>query len=188
MKRRIVIVDDHDAVRKLLCRYPEHLPEYEVVGVAGTGLEIRVIRKSSPHAATINLLLPQLCGHQVILRDRKGFREIRIVVFTRASDASVLASALRSEPRGIVHQSELLEMLLFAIVQLALVDASFRRCLTSSSTIQNWGRRKLCQPGRLRSCNQSPKANLTRRSAAYSELPQKRINCQKRRAARHETY
>jgi DNA-binding NarL/FixJ family response regulator len=116
MKRRIVIVDDHDAVRKLLCRYLEHLPEYEVVGVAGAGLEaIRVIRKSSPHLAIINLLLPQLCGHQVILPERKEFPEIRIVFFKWASDASVLASALRSERGGIVHQSELLEMLLFAI-------------------------------------------------------------------------
>ncbi len=116
MKRRIVIVDDHDAVRELLCRYLERLPEYEVVGVAGTELEaIRVIRKASPHLAIIDLLLPQLCGHEVILRVRKEFPEIRIVVFTSASDASVLASALRSEPDGIVHKSERLEMLLCAL-------------------------------------------------------------------------
>ena len=116
MKRKIVVVDDHDAVRELLCRYLERLPEYEVVGVAGTGLDaIRVIRKASPHLAIIDLLLPHLCGHEVILRVRKEFPEIRIVVFTRASDTSVLASALRSEPDGIVHKSEPLEMLLFAL-------------------------------------------------------------------------
>jgi DNA-binding NarL/FixJ family response regulator len=116
MKKRIVIVDDHDAVRELLCRYLDRLPEYEVVGVAGTGLEaIRVIKKVSPHLAIIDLLLPQLCGHEVILRVRKEFPEIRIVVFTRASDTSVLASALRSEPDGIVHKSESLEMLLVAL-------------------------------------------------------------------------
>ena len=116
MKRRIVIVDDHDAVRELLCRYLERLPEYEVVGVAGTGLEaIRVFKKTSPHLAIIDLLLPQLCGHEVILRVRREFPQIRIVVFTRASDTSVLASALRSEPDGIVHKSEPLEMLLVAL-------------------------------------------------------------------------
>ena len=116
MKRRIVIVDDHDAVRELLCRYLERLPEYEVVGVAGTGLEaIRIFKKTSPHLAIIDLLLPQLCGHEVILRVRREFPEIRIVVFTRASDKSMLARALRSEPDGIVHKSEPLEMLLFAL-------------------------------------------------------------------------
>ena len=116
MKKRIVIVDDHDAVRELLCRYLERLPEYEVVGVAGTGLEaIRIFKKTSPHLAIIDLLLPQLCGHEVILRVRREFPEIRIVVFTRASDKNMLARALRSEPDGIVHKSESLEMLLFAL-------------------------------------------------------------------------
>jgi DNA-binding NarL/FixJ family response regulator len=116
MKRRIVIVDDHDAVRELLCRYLEGLPEYEVVGQAGTGLEaIRVLKKTSPHLAIIDLLLPQLCGHEVILRVRREFPQIRIVVFTRASDTSMLARALRSAPDGIVHKSEPLEMLLVAL-------------------------------------------------------------------------
>jgi DNA-binding NarL/FixJ family response regulator len=63
MKRRIVLVDVHDAVRELLCRYLERMPEYEVVGVAGTGLEaIRVLKTASPHRAIIGLLLPQLCA------------------------------------------------------------------------------------------------------------------------------
>ena len=116
MKRRIVIIDDHDAVRELLCRYLERLPEYEVVGQARTGLEaIRVFKETSPHLAIIDLLLSQLCGHEVISRVRREFPEIRIVVFTRASDASVLASGLRSRPDGIVHQSEPLDMLLFAL-------------------------------------------------------------------------
>jgi DNA-binding NarL/FixJ family response regulator len=116
MKKRIVLVDDHDAVRELLCHYLERLPEYEVVGVARTGLEaIRVFETTSPHIAIIDLLLPQLCGHQVILRVRRQFSQMRIVVFTRASDTSVLASAMRSEPDAIVHQSEPLEMLLVAL-------------------------------------------------------------------------
>ena len=116
MKTRIVLVDDHDAVRELLCRYLESLPEYEVVGVAGTGLEaIQVFKKTFPHLAIIDLLLPQLCGQELILRVRREFPQIRIVVFTRASDQSVLASALRSDPDGIVHKSESLELLLFAL-------------------------------------------------------------------------
>jgi len=116
MKKRIIIVDDHDAVRELLCRFLERLPEYEVVGQAGTGLEaIRLFKKTSANVAIIDLLLPQLCGHELILRVRREFPKIRIVVFTGASDTSVLANALRSEPDGIVHKSEPLEMLLFAL-------------------------------------------------------------------------
>ena len=116
MKKKIVIVDDHDAVRELLCRYLERLPEYEVVGQADTGLDaIRVFRKTSPNIAIIDLLLPQLCGQEVILRVRREFPEIRVVVFTGASEATVLTNALRSEPDGIVHKSERLEILLVAL-------------------------------------------------------------------------
>jgi two-component system response regulator NreC len=116
MKKRIVVVDDQDAVRELLCRYLERLPEYEVVGQAGTGLEaIRVFKVTSPNVAIIDLLLPQLCGHEVILRARREFPKIRTVVFTGASDATLLANALRSEPDGIVHKTEGLELLLAAL-------------------------------------------------------------------------
>jgi DNA-binding NarL/FixJ family response regulator len=116
MKKRIAIVDDHVAVRELLSRHLERLPEYEVVGQAGTGLEaIRLFKRTSLNLAIIELLLPELCGREVILRVRREFPEMRIVVFTATSDTSVLVSALRSQPDGIVHKSERLEILLFAL-------------------------------------------------------------------------
>ena len=140
MKRRIVIVDDHDAVRELLCRYLERLPEYEVVGEARTGLEaIRVFKQTSPHLAIIELLLPQLCGREVILRVRREFPEIRIVVFTRRSDTGVLASVLRSQPDGIVHQSEPLEMLLFALRTVSAGGRYFSPKLNQSVDHLAWG-------------------------------------------------
>jgi DNA-binding NarL/FixJ family response regulator len=51
----------------------------------------------------------------VILRVRRQFSQTRIVVFTGASDKSLLTGALRAEPDGIVHKSEPLEILLFAL-------------------------------------------------------------------------
>jgi DNA-binding NarL/FixJ family response regulator len=115
-KNTIVIVDHHDTFRELLCCYLERLPEYEVVGQANTGLDaIRIFERTSPNVAIIDLLLPQLCGHEVISRIRRKFPEIRVVVFTGTSDATVLANALRSEPDGIVHKSERLEILLIAL-------------------------------------------------------------------------
>jgi DNA-binding NarL/FixJ family response regulator len=116
MKSRIVIVDDHEAVRELLCRYLERLTEYEVVGQAGTGFEaMRLFKKASPNLAIIDLLLPELCGQEVMLRVRRELPETRILVFTGAWDVSVLVNALRCEPNGMVHKAEPLETLLFAL-------------------------------------------------------------------------
>jgi DNA-binding NarL/FixJ family response regulator len=125
MKKRIVIVDHHAAVRELLCRYLELLPEYEVVGQAGTGLEaIRLIKMTFINVLIIELVLPELCGHEVISRARREVPGIQTVVFTGASDTTMLANALRSEPNGFVHKSEPLEILLFAL-RIASVGGRF---------------------------------------------------------------
>ena len=116
MKRKIVIIDDHEAVRELLCRYLERLTDYEVIGQAGTGFEaMRLFKRISPNLAIIDLLLPELCGQEVMLRVRRELPEMRIVVFTGAWDVSVLTNALRCGPNGMVHKAEPLEMLLFAL-------------------------------------------------------------------------
>lgn len=125
MKKRIVIVDHHVAVRELLCRYLERLPEYEVVGQAGTGLEaIRLMKMTFINVLIIELVLPELCGQEVISRVRREVPGIQIVVFTGASDTTMLANALRSEPDGFVHKSEPLEILLFAL-RIASVGGRF---------------------------------------------------------------
>jgi len=125
VKKRIVIVDCHVAVRELLCRYLELLPEYEVVGQAGTGLEaIRLIKMTFINVLIIELVLPELCGHEVISRARREVPGIQTVVFTGASDTTMLANALRSEPNGFVHKSEPLEILLFAL-RIASVGGRF---------------------------------------------------------------
>ena len=112
----LLLVDDQEAVRELLCRYLERFPEYKVVGQAGSGLAATALfRKLAPHLMIVDLLLPELCGHEVILRVRKDLPETRVVVFTGASDPSVLANALRCEPDGLVHKSEPLELLLAAL-------------------------------------------------------------------------
>src|SRR5258708_21105875 len=116
MKTSVLLIDDQEAVRELLCRYLERFPEYKVVGQTGSGLAATALfRKTSPHLVIVDLLLPELCGHEVIMRIRKELPETRIVVFTGASDTSVLANAVRCEPDGMVHKSEPLELLLPAL-------------------------------------------------------------------------
>ena len=63
----------------------------------------------------VDLFLPELCGQEVILRVRKELLETRIVVFTGATDTSVLMNALRCDPDGLVHKSEPLKVLLAAL-------------------------------------------------------------------------
>ena len=109
------MVDYHEAVRELTCRYLERL-DYEVIGQAGTGLEaMRLLKKTAPDLAIVDMFLPELCGQEVISRLRRELSETRILVFTAAYDTAVLSSALRGEPNGMVHKSEPLEVLVLAL-------------------------------------------------------------------------
>ena len=115
MKRTTVIVDDHQAVRELMGRYLELLG-YEVVGQAKTGFEaMRLIKTAAPDLAIVDIFLPELCGQEVISRLRKQLPDMGILVFTGAWDAGAMNSALRSEPNGMVHKAEPLEVLVFAL-------------------------------------------------------------------------
>src|SRR6516165_7816451 len=125
MKKRIIVADDEDAVRELLCNYLDRLPDFEVVGQTGTGLAaVQLCKTKFPDIVVLELLLPQLCGHEVILRVRKELPKIRSVVFTSASDPVALANGRRSKPDGMVHKSERLEILLHAL-RAASVGARF---------------------------------------------------------------
>ncbi len=76
MKTSVLLIDDQEAVRELLCRYLERFPEYKVVGQTGSGLAATALfRKTSPHLVIVDLLLPELCGHEVIMRIRPDFRQ-----------------------------------------------------------------------------------------------------------------
>lgn len=114
--KRLAIVDPQEAVRELLYHFLARLPEYEVVGQAGTGLAaMRLFEKTAPNLAVIELFLPQLCGLEVLSRVRRELPEMRVVVFTETSDTIVLTKALQARPDGIVHKSEPLEILLLAL-------------------------------------------------------------------------
>jgi DNA-binding NarL/FixJ family response regulator len=116
MKRSVLLVDDDEAVRELLGRYIEDFLEYQVVGQTGSGLAaIELFRKTFPHLAIVDLLLPELCGHELVSRIRKELPETRIVIFTGVFEPSVLANALRCEPDGFVHKSESVEVLAAAL-------------------------------------------------------------------------
>jgi DNA-binding NarL/FixJ family response regulator len=115
MKRTVVIVDDHDAVRELMGRYLERL-DYNVIGQAGTGFEaMRLFKKAAPDLAIVDIFLPELCGQEVISRLRRELPQTRILVFTGVYDSAVLSNALRGEPNGMVHKAEPLEILVFAL-------------------------------------------------------------------------
>lgn len=116
MKKRIVIVDDHTSVREMLSTVISREGRYEVVGEAGSGLQaLAVCQKQRPDLVVLDLILPELCGLEVMRRLRTEKTPPRLLVFSGAMCQKTIVEALRCKPEGFVEKSESLRSLLDGI-------------------------------------------------------------------------
>jgi DNA-binding NarL/FixJ family response regulator len=80
---RILVVDDHHVVRQGLVALLNIMPDIEVVGEAGDGLEaIRLHQSLHPDLTLMDLQLPKLGGVDAILRIRAEDPAARFIVLT----------------------------------------------------------------------------------------------------------
>lgn len=111
---RLVLADDHEAIRSLL-RSVLQTQGYEVVGEAGGGLEtILVCQRTTPAVVVLDLLMPGLSGPEIIRRLRSKIPVSRVVVFTGAVDDLSLGQAVLARPHGFVKKSDPLNYLFSA--------------------------------------------------------------------------
>jgi DNA-binding NarL/FixJ family response regulator len=82
-KIRILVVDDHHVVRQGLVALLNIMPDIEVVGEAGDGLEaIKLHQTLHPDITLMDLQLPKLGGVDAILRIRAEDPAARFIVLT----------------------------------------------------------------------------------------------------------
>jgi DNA-binding NarL/FixJ family response regulator len=80
---RVMIVDDHPAVRKGIAALIESEPDLKVVGQTGDGREaVDLFRKLKPDIVLMDLRLPGMGGVEAIMAIRKEFADARIIVLT----------------------------------------------------------------------------------------------------------
>lgn len=112
---RVVLADDHDAVRGLLKEVLER-QGYAIVGEAGGGLEtVLVCERTTPALVVLDLLMPELGGAEIIKRLRVRIPFSRVVVFSGAVDDNVLGQAVLARPHGFVKKSDPLSLLFSAL-------------------------------------------------------------------------
>src|SRR3954465_4839790 len=81
--RRIIIVDDHDAIRRGVRQLLETTPYYQVVGEAScgsTGPELP--RETRPDIAILDYSLPELNGLDLSHALKREFPRIEILLYT----------------------------------------------------------------------------------------------------------
>ena len=113
---RILLADDHNLVRAGIRALLEDTAGLQVVGEATTGQEaVELAERLKPDLVLMDINMPRLNGIQAIEQLRAVCPDVRIVVLSMHSDATVVRQALQSGARGYLLKSSLASELVLAI-------------------------------------------------------------------------
>jgi DNA-binding NarL/FixJ family response regulator len=114
--KRIILVDDHNLVRRGLAALLHTDGRYSVVGEASNGEEALLIVESTPADLMIlDLSMPRLNGIETIRRLGKRFWRMRIIVLSMYDDAQFVAEALRGGAKGYILKQAMDDELFLAL-------------------------------------------------------------------------
>ena len=119
--RRIIIVDDHDAIRRGVRQLLETTPYYQVVGEAAdgrTGLE--VARETKPDIAIIDYSVPEMNGLDLAHALKRELPRIEILLYTMHDREEIIMEVLRAGVRGFVLKSDTERHLITALDALSI--------------------------------------------------------------------
>ena len=92
---RVMIVDDHDMVRRGLVAYLEDEVGLELVGEAGDGREaVQICDQVRPDVVLMDLVMPELSGAEAtrIIRDR--WPQVQVIALTSFQEKDLVQDAL----------------------------------------------------------------------------------------------
>ncbi len=122
----IMIVDDHEVVRKGIRAYLEATSEFKVVGDAGSGQEaIRRVVDLIPDVILMDLIMPGMDGIQAIRQIKKISPRSQIVVLTSFHEDSHIFPALRAGAISYILKDVKMEDLAEALQRAARREVTF---------------------------------------------------------------
>lgn len=94
---RVMIVDDHDMVRRGLMAFLRIKPNLKLIGQAGDGREaIDLCEQLQPDVILMDLVMPQLDGPTAIRQIRERWPQIQIVALTSFEEQDLVHRALEA--------------------------------------------------------------------------------------------
>lgn len=110
---RILIVDDHELIRKGLCACIQPYPELVVCGEAENSAEaLRLISTTKPHVVVVDISLPGPSGIDLIRDIQLHHNGLRILVLSMHDEHVYAERAIRAGARGYVMKQESIQRLI----------------------------------------------------------------------------
>lgn len=113
---KVLLADDHSIVRAGLRRIVEESGEMHVVAEAADGREaIRLVKKTAPDVAVIDISMPGLDGLEVIGRLQALQPKLPILVLTMHEEGQYVVRAIQAGAMGYLTKQSAPELLVKAI-------------------------------------------------------------------------
>jgi NarL family two-component system response regulator LiaR len=98
---RIMVVDDHDMVRKGLGTFLRTQEDLELVGEASSGYEALLqCEHLEPDVVLMDLIMPEMGGVEAIAEIRKKWPQIQIIALTSFEEKDLVQNALQAGAIG----------------------------------------------------------------------------------------
>jgi NarL family two-component system response regulator LiaR len=116
MAIRVLIVDDHDVVRRGLAGFLSLDPELEVVGEAEDGAEaVRLARELRPDVVLMDLVMPEMDGIAATQIIRRELPDTEVVALTSVLEDAAVVGAMRAGAIGYLLKDTRVEELARAV-------------------------------------------------------------------------
>ena len=113
---RVMLVDDHDMVRRGLATFLKVKPDLQLVGEASNGLEaLEVCRQVRPDVILMDLVMPEMDGAKATQAIRRSWPEIQVVALTSFQEKDLIREALKAGAIGYLLKNVTVDELSAAI-------------------------------------------------------------------------
>jgi NarL family two-component system response regulator LiaR len=113
---RVMIVDDHDMVRRGLAAFLRVKPELELVGEARDGLEaLEICEKVRPDVVVMDLVMPRMSGAETTRAIRRHWPHVQVVALTSFEERDLVREALGAGAIGYLLKNVSVDDLAAAI-------------------------------------------------------------------------
>ncbi len=113
---RVVLADDHVMVRQGVKRILKEIPDLEVVGEVGDGLELlELLKKGRPDLILLDISMPYLQGIEATKKIKAKCPEIKILLLTMHKNKEYLYHAIAAGAEGYLLKEDADTELLSAI-------------------------------------------------------------------------
>lgn len=94
---RVIVVDDHDMVRRGLAAYLNTHPDITLVGEAGDGQEaLALCQQLQPDVVLMDLMMPTMGGIEATRKIRAQFPQIQVIALTSFREKQLVESAIQA--------------------------------------------------------------------------------------------